>query len=137
MLIGGLLSFEALRLDLGTLERPGPGFVPLVLGVGLIGLSGIYFALALRHRTLPAPDWERSRWRGPLLATAAVIGYGSMLIYMGFALTTAAFITFWVLVIEGRRLRTSLVYAVLATAGLFAIFAWGLQLRLPIGPIWG
>ena len=53
ILIGGLLSFEALRLDLGTLERPGPGFVPLALGVGLTGLSGIYFALALRHRTLP------------------------------------------------------------------------------------
>ena len=66
-----------------------------------------------------------------------MIAYGSMLVHMGFALTTAAFITFWVLVIEGRRLRTSLLYAVLATAGLFAIFAWGLQLRLPIGPIRG
>jgi hypothetical protein len=129
-----VLLFEALRMDLGTPERPGPGFVPLALGIGLIGLSGIYFAIALVHRHLPAPDWKRSHWKGPLLATGAVLAYGFMLVHMGFALTTAAFIAFWVSVIESRRLRTGLVYALMATAGLFVIFAWGLRLRLPIGP---
>jgi hypothetical protein len=133
----GLLSFEALRLDLGNLERPGPGFMPLVLGLGLIGLSAIYLSLALAHRNVRPPSWERTRWKGPLMATAAVVAYGVLLVPVGFALSTAVFIAFWVAVIAKRRVQSGLVYAVLATGGLLAIFAWGLRLRLPPGPIGG
>jgi hypothetical protein len=137
LLAGGLLTVESLRLDMGSLARPGPGFVPLALGVGLLALSGVYLAMALAHRARPAPDWEGARWRGPLLAAAAVVAYGVALVHAGFVLTTAGFIAFWVSVIEGRRPRTGLMFALLATAGLFAVFAWGLRLRLPAGPIGG
>ena len=66
-----------------------------------------------------------------------MVAYGVVLVHAGFALTTAGFIAFWVSVIESRRPRTGLMFALLATAGLFAVFAWGLRLRLPAGPIGG
>lgn len=133
----GLLSFEAMRLDLGSLERPGPGLMPLVLGLGLAALAVIYLALSLAHRHAQPPSWTRTHWKRPLTATAAVVAYGLLLVPAGFSLSTAAFIAFWVSAIEKRRLRSALVYAVLVTGGLLAIFAWGLRLRLPSGPIWG
>ena len=56
LLAGGLLTVESLRLDMGNLARPGPGFVPLALGIGLLALSGVYLVMALAHRARPAPD---------------------------------------------------------------------------------
>ncbi len=137
LLVGGLLTVESLRLDLGSLARPGPGFMPLALGVGLLALSAVYLASALAHRMIPGPEWTAARWRGPLLATAAVTAYGVALVPAGFAPATAVFVLFWLSVIERRPPPTALVYAVLATVGLYLVFAWGLRLRLPPGPLFG
>jgi hypothetical protein len=137
LLVGGLLTVESLRLDLGGLARPGPGFMPLALGVGLLALSAVYLASALAHRMIPGPEWTSARWRGPLLATAAVTAYGVALVPAGFAPATAVFVLFWLSVIERRPPSTALVYAVLATVGLYLVFAWGLRLRLPPGPLFG
>jgi hypothetical protein len=137
LLVGGLLTVESLRLDLGSLARPGPGFMPLALGVGLLALSAVYLASALAHRMIPGPEWTAARWRGPLLAVAAVTAYGVALVPAGFAPATAVFVLFWLSVIERRRPQTGIVYAVLATAGLYLVFAWGLRLRLPPGPLFG
>ncbi|HSV93713.1 MAG TPA: tripartite tricarboxylate transporter TctB family protein [Desulfobacterales bacterium] len=137
LLIGGLLTVESLRLDQGDLARPGPGFMPLALGAGLLALSAVYLASALAHRMIPGPEWTAARWRGPLLAAAAVTAYGVALVPAGFAPATAAFVLFWLAVIERRRPQTGIVYAVLATTGLYLVFAWGLRLRLPLGPLFG
>lgn len=137
LLAGGLLTVESLRLELGSLARPGPGFMPLALGVGLLALSAVYLAAALACRAVPGSEWTAARWRGPLLAVAAVIAYGVVLVPAGFAPATAAFFLFWLAVIERRRPLTGLGYTVLATAGLYLVFAWGLRLRLPPGPLFG
>ena len=63
LLIGGLLTVESLRLELGGLARPGPGFMPLALGVGLLALSAVYLAAALTCRAVPGPEWTAARWR--------------------------------------------------------------------------
>ena len=68
LLAGGLLTVESLRLDLGSLARPGPGFVPLALGVGLLALSAVYSPWP-GPPDGPGAEWTAARWRGPLLAT--------------------------------------------------------------------
>jgi hypothetical protein len=135
LLTGFLVVGEAQRLEFGMLERPGPGFMPIALGVGLIVLSAIYLAAALLTGKRPAASWGWSHWRGPLLALAAVTAYGCLLPSVGFVPTTLVFIAYWLWIIEGERPWKTLSFALLASAGLYVVFAWGLKLRLPAGAL--
>jgi putative tricarboxylic transport membrane protein len=118
------------RIPLGTPDDPGPGLLPLALGLLVTALG----AAAALGRAWPAP----AALDGPrVLAVAAVVlAWALALPHLGFTVATAG-----ALVVLGRALgsaswRRVLAFALLASAGAVALFRGLLALPLPRGP-WG
>jgi putative tricarboxylic transport membrane protein len=124
-------ALEAWRaMPMGTADDPGPGLLPLVLGLA-VGALG--FATAL-GRTWPA---AAPILRGRAFAVAsAVAAWALALPYLGFAVSTIA-----ALFLNGRAIGTSpiarqLMFALVAGGGASLLFRGLLKLPLPRGP-WG
>src|SRR5687768_3003102 len=83
--IGIAAALEAWRtMPMGTADDPGPGVLPLVLGLA-VGALGV--ATALTRAWPRSAASERAR---ALAAAGAVVGWTLALPYFGFALTTVA-----------------------------------------------
>jgi putative tricarboxylic transport membrane protein len=115
---------------MGAADDPGPGLLPLVLGLAAAGLG---IATALGRAWPAAPPLERRRM---LASAGAVVGWALVLPHLGFALTTVV-----ALVALGRAIAPApigrlLVFALVAGGCAFLLFRVLLKLPLPRGP-WG
>ncbi|NYZ13956.1 tripartite tricarboxylate transporter TctB family protein [Azospirillum sp. RWY-5-1] len=128
-----------------TLEPPrhlayGPGFVPSLIGIGLMLVGGAIGLIGLRtvhaDRLVSWPDWSASP-RGPLrflTVPAAIAAYITLVDGMGFLLTsTIIFVA--MLVIAGVRPLRGLAVGLLSSIVLTAVFASVLHVPLPWGPL--
>jgi putative tricarboxylic transport membrane protein len=118
------------RIPLGTTDDPGPGLLPLLLGLGVAGL-GIATALA---RAWPrAAPIERHR---ALAVAGAVAAWALALPYLGFGLTTIVALFLLARGVGGAPLSRLFVFALLAGGGAVLLFHGLLKMPLPRGP-WG
>ena len=128
---GIVAALEAWRsMPMGTAGDPGPGAVPLVLGLA-VGALALATALA-RNWPRGAPI-ERGRALG---VASALVGWVLALPYLGFASTTVI-----ALLVLGRAIGPApigrlLVFALLMGGGASLLFGTLLRLPLPRGP-WG
>jgi hypothetical protein len=109
----GLVALEQGRAyPLGTLQRPGPAFTPLLLALLLILFGGIVFAMGTRARRLVEVGWHEWRHVGAILVGCAFAA--------------------WSIERLGYRLTMALVLAV--AGGSFFLFDTLLHVPLPRGP---
>ena len=114
-------------------SSPGPGFLPLWLGLLLAALGAGLLAQSLAGRSEgPLGSGWSGTWR--VLATfAALMGYVALISLLGFALSTALFlaaaIRFW----GGYRWRWVLALAGGLALANYLIFQLWLGLSLPAG----
>lgn len=133
LVIGVVTLWGAVRLSMGTLKHPGPGFFPFLLGVVLILFS---IALVLEHwekDEKPQPFWPARTWLRPLLGVASLTFYALLADFGGFLITTFLFLVLWMAVIERLRWRTVLSISIATTAALYLIFSFFLEVPLPQG----
>jgi len=117
-------------MPMGAPSDPGPGVLPLLLGLAVGGLA---IATAL-SRSWPRPAPME---RGPVVvAVAAVLGWAAALPYLGFTVTTAVALFLLGRAIGPAPLGRLLAFAVLASGGASMLFRQLLKLPLPRGP-WG
>jgi hypothetical protein len=130
--IWALMSYEV-----GSLTKPGPGFLPLALGIILILLSLILLVGQIKK----APDIEQT--------TLPVSGSGGWkkVVYTILILLVAAFffervgylLTFFFLMVllmkgvERQSWRRILLTALLTMAGVYVVFILLLKQQLPLG----
>jgi hypothetical protein len=130
-LAGALAAAEAWRaMPLGTPDDPGPGLMPLVLGVLACGLG--LAAAAVGEAPRPA---LRAPGRA-LLAAAILIVWPLALPRLGFALTTAAGLLLLARVVDEAPWPKVGLFAALTTVGAVLLFRVVLRVPLPVGP-WG
>ena len=116
-------------------DGPGPGFFPrwygaimLVLSLLLVAGSVLKPGLQSPHQ---APKWgEMGRAMTCWLALALCI---ALLNVLGFIIAFALLTWFIVAILFRRPQLEALVIAVVGAVGFYALFAWGLQLQLPVG----
>jgi hypothetical protein len=135
LLVGGYVVGAGFALDMGTLQKPGPGFQPFVLGVLFVGLAGVYLVAACRAPRKAAAPWPLAYWRRPLLASGAILFFWLCLAWIGFPATTLVFLVFWLAVIEGESWKRIVLVSVSATACLYLVFTVVLRIRLPLGTL--
>jgi putative tricarboxylic transport membrane protein len=117
-------------VPIGTADDPGPGVLPLMLGLAVAGLG---IATALGRAWSPPAPIERQR---ALAVASAVVGWALALPYLGFTLTTVVALAVLGRAIGPAPVARLLVFALLAGGGASLLFRGLLKLPLPRGP-WG
>ncbi len=130
VLIGLYVAAEGVGYGVGTLRHMGPGFFPLAVGVGLLGL-GLAILVETRHATTPAPDL-------PARPLAAILGglllFALLVSRAGLVPATLVL----VMVAAFADVRMTLARAAVSAVGIAAlgwvVFVAGF--RLPLHPFW-
>lgn len=133
--VGIFFAVYARSVDIGTMEEPGPGFLPLWGGILLTIMSAILLGKSFLRKFeqgeafFPEPD----SWKRVGMVVASLILYNLLLAPLGFILVTFLFVAFLVrCVFPQTWLRTALT-AALSTAGAQFVFVNLLEIHFPKG----
>jgi hypothetical protein len=139
LILGALIVYGSVQLGIGSLTRPGPGF--LSSGVGgmmvLLAIQTIFSGLRI-DRMKVAPSATFPSPVAVVSLIGAMIAYGLFVDYAGFILCTFAFMLAMQIIGTGKipGLRAVIVSAVV-TAVIYFIFETLLRVGLPAGSWWG
>ena len=128
---------ESIRLNLGTLHKPGPGFLPFLTGA-FLGTLGLILGLSSVSNEFKEEDsgnktWIKGKEKNILLPLSALFGYILLLDFLGFLFTTFVFLFFLFKLAEPKRWFFPL-YLAGGTAVLsYLIFSVWLQCQFPKG----
>ncbi len=134
---GAVFAVGGVQQGLVRQGIPGPGSLPLIVGLISIGLSLVVIVQALRRESTPSAKFfpEKSSLRKLILALAGIIGYGLLLKSLGFVGTTFLFLVFVLALIGREKWVTALSFSLLTAVLSYPLFT-ALQVDLPRG-IWG
>jgi hypothetical protein len=134
-----LYFVSSLRLEIGTLRNPGPGFFPIAVGFFLTLCTGVYLARVIRRKTptgekAPATV-ERKDYRAIASIIACGVAYPLILDTLKFLVSTFAVTFFMLYVLKPKKPLFSLVLALLMAIVSFMTFSRLLGVGLPMGPL--
>jgi hypothetical protein len=119
---------------LGSMQEPGPGYVPLLLAI-FLGLTGLLVALrGTRAQPLKSIEWPEAPRAIVILVACGVAAYA--LERLGYRITIFALLVFFLGVVERRKWYSALAVSVLFSLLSYGLFDTLLQVQLPHGP-WG
>ena len=125
----------SLRLGVGALRNPGPGFIPFLASLGLAFFCCLLMAFKLTAKKQAGRRENGTRdtaWENPLIVIAALAVYGLVLGKLGYLLTT--FGLMMVLFSRGEmKARTILLGSLIASLASYFLFAYLLGTPLPRG----
>jgi putative tricarboxylic transport membrane protein len=131
---------SALHLKIGRLANPGPGLMPLLLGLALTACALIYLIQLLRGRPgqgAPVPQSDVRGWRvhlTPLGIVVPVFAYPFLLARLGFLIATSLVVYSILLLLKFKTPWLSLLVCVAMTTLCYLLFAKLLGVVLPDGP---
>ncbi|MFH0793993.1 MAG: tripartite tricarboxylate transporter TctB family protein [bacterium] len=132
---GGLVIVLGRRLDFGAWTNPGPGMMPVLLGVFVVGLSAALWIGSIRRTEAAAiagaSPWSSVRWRPVVLTLAVLLAYSVLLDTLGYVIDTFLLLIVLRRVIEPPRWITTVFTAVLVTTVSYGLFVKLLQVQLP------
>ena len=114
----------------------GVGIAMALAAVALFGKSFIAAAPAADDDVEPGLGWQAVAARTAGLV-GILIGYGLLLPVLGYALTVSLLVlaSGW---LAGAPVKAPLLlFAALSGPLLWAMFDWALQVRMPVGSLWG
>ena len=132
VLIGVVTIWESRVFPLGSLHRPGPAYMPVVLAALLILFGAAVFAMDARVRRLAEVGWPEWRHALAIFGTCAFAAWG--LERLGYRLTMAVVAAFLLLVVERKGWALGLALTVAMAWGSFFVFDTLLRVPLPRGP---
>ena len=122
------------EFPVGTLADPGPGYVPLLLACCLGGIGLVVVFMGARTEAMATMRWpEATR---ALIILLACVAATFALERIGYRLTTAAFLVFFLGVIERKHPLSVVLVAAGFSLGSFYVVGTLLKVPLPVGP-WG
>jgi putative tricarboxylic transport membrane protein len=137
--VAAAICFGSVRLSLGALQKPGPGFFPFLAGavLGLFSLLSLLQSFKGPPEDEKAEVWPKAR-RALRIASVilALILYAIGMNYLGFTLSTLIFLGFLLRGIDPQRWVVVLAVSIFGTTFSYGIFQFWLGAQLPKGP-WG
>src|SRR5215813_7937038 len=132
VLIGLITVWQSRAMPLGSLHRPGPAYMPVLLAALLIAFGVAVFAMGSRAPSLTAVGWHEWRHAVAIFAACAFSAWG--LERLGYRITMAVVLAFLLLVLERRGLVLGIVVTIVMAWGSFYLFDTLLKVPLPRGP---
>jgi putative tricarboxylic transport membrane protein len=140
VLFGIFICWEARKLDMGRVVKPGPGFFPFWLGLALIIVS---LALLFNYGrkkidpSLSSQDlWKGLHWEKVLYSLVALLLYALFLETLGYILATVLLTLFFFRAIEPQKWVVVIFGSVITSFITYFLFKVWLQVQLPTG-LWG
>src|SRR5262245_962236 len=136
--LGTLILLPALSWDYISDTGPGPGFLPVWLGIVIIGLSSLLIFATLRKRSASniASRESANKPARAFMSWFAIMVGAAFLTTLGFYVTFALLTAFLVLAMEKRSVLVAVAVAAGSAVGFYLIFSLALRIPLPSGP-WG
>jgi putative tricarboxylic transport membrane protein len=132
VVVGLIAVWQSLQFPLGSLQRPGPAYMPLLLALLLIALGLALAALGSDGGRFSAIAWQEWRHAVAIFGTCAFAAWG--LERLGYRLTMAVVLLVLLLGLERRKLLFSLALMIAIAWGSFFLFDTVLRVPLPRGP---
>ena len=129
------VAFMALaaRYRLGTAEKMGPGFFPIMIGILQAGLGAILLG---RSFVLDGPPLARMRLSPLAITVVAVVLFGIALDWLGLAAAITALVIVGAYADRSTRLVESVALAAALVFFSVVMFVWVLGLPLQVWPDW-
>ena len=135
LLFSLITCIESYRLNLGSVNEPGPGFFPF--GTGLImlflSLAAIFQSLRKSGSEEQKPYAEPVRWWSIVIILAAIVAYAFSLETIGFLINTFLFICLLLKVVEPQTWKTSIIGGLIAAIAANIVFNVIFQAQIPAG----
>jgi len=132
LLVGLVTIVESRAFPLGTLHRPGPAFMPVVLAALLIICGVAVFAMGSRAPRLREVAWDEWRHAVAIFGACAFAAWG--LERLGYRITMAVVVAFLLLIVERKGWVLGLALTIVVAWGSFLLFDTLLNVLLPRGP---
>ncbi|MCK9364758.1 MAG: tripartite tricarboxylate transporter TctB family protein [Syntrophales bacterium] len=139
LLVSIFVCLEAIRLDIGTLHVPGPGFVVLLAGavLALFSILLILGTFLKRKRSLPAAETEGVKngrgWIKVVLVLCAIFAYLAILPKIGFFIATFGLMTFMYRMLGRANLWLQSIVGFVTVALAYLVFSIWLHIPVPKG----
>jgi hypothetical protein len=134
MLFGAAFTWGATRYALGKAARMGPGYFPLILG-GLLTLLGVIVFIRSLVRDSEDSRVGRIALKPMFLMFGSIAAFALLLRPAGLVVSIFAIILISSLASTESRFRETLISAVLLCAASLAVFVYGLNLQIPVWPM--
>jgi len=133
-----LYFFKGLNLQVGVPKNPGPGFIPVIIGILLVSCTGFYMVRVFRKGGLEGKGEKTSEggkknYAAILGITACAILFPLILETLKFLMTTFVVSFFMFLVLKPKKRAFALFLAAGMSLSSFLIFARLLGVGLPMG----
>jgi putative tricarboxylic transport membrane protein len=136
-LFGGITAILSLRMPIGDFRAAGTGMFPLILGVLLMVLSGLFVAQRLRDRTVTGAEKKEAETPVSVkqllmflgVTVAAVAGFTTM----GFPLMSFLLMLLLLRSLGIKGWAFLLSVSLLTAASSYALFVYLLKIPLPKG----
>jgi putative tricarboxylic transport membrane protein len=134
--VGILLSLWATRYSIGSLTLPGPGSLPLVLGLILILLSIILIArgiLSSRVMGRDSPPLLLTGWKKGVYTVVILLLGAFFFERLGYLLTFFLLIVFLMRGAGAQSWKRTVLVAICSALGVYLVFVRLLEQPLPLG----
>ena len=132
VVIGLVTMWESRQYPLGSLHRPGPAYMPVVLALVLIVFGVLLAAMGGAGERLASVQWHE--WRHAVAIFAACAFTAWALDRLGYRLTIAAVMLFLLGALERKGILVTVLMTVAVAWGSFFLFDTMLRVPLPRGP---
>ena len=134
LFFGIMVSIESRRMGLGTLHRPGPGFLFFYVGIfaSIMALIILIRAWAAKKETREKIFGGQNIWKA-VYVLIAIFLYALLMEPLGFIPVTLLLFLFILGIVEKKRWVLAILTSVAVTVGAYLIFETALQSQLPKG----
>lgn len=135
VLVGIAFALGATNYSFGSSARPGAAYFPFGLGVLLAILGSMVLFKALTIESEGGDPIGNIAWKPLLVIVSAIVVFGLLLPYLGLALTLPILVTMSAMAGDEFHWKDALLNSLILTFGSWVIFIWGLNLIIPVWPV--
>lgn len=128
-----LIAFSALKLGLGTVNDPDAGFLPFVVAICLLILSGLLILKSLKKEPASSTPREPTNYRRTSFIIAILFGYSLLIDILGFYLISFVFIFILFLMESRKALRFAFFGGIIVIICVYMLFEFILGVYFPRG----
>ncbi len=127
------LSYSVTHYKIGTMRMPKEGFLPLLLGIGMVALSGFLFIQSLAGKG----DAKKVQLNLPWLRFAGMIvvsfAYALLLNTLGYCICTFLFLLAILKLAKLEGWKLPLIISLVCAVAFYLLFKVALGVMLPAG----